>query len=59
MNAKIEVATRPGPSSGSTTWRNAPKRLAPSTIADSSRSIGMPSMKPRRAQMVNGSVKMK
>ncbi len=59
MNAKIDVATRPGATSGSRIFTNAPKRLLPSTIAASSRSRGMPMMKPRSVQIENGSTKVR
>src|SRR3954449_1080661 len=56
MNANTDVATRPGPSSGSTTRRKAPNRPQPSTIAASSSSNGMPATNPRSVHTVNGSV---
>ena len=59
MNAKIDVATRPGPSSGSKIRTNAPKRVAPSTIADSSSSFGTPSRNPRSVQTANGSTNVR
>ena len=59
MNAKIEVATRPGPISGSRIRRKAPKRVVPSTCEASSRSRGTPSMKPRSVQIVNGSTNVR
>jgi hypothetical protein len=55
MNAKIEVATRPGATSGSRIRTNAPSRVEPSTRAASSSSYGMPAMKPRSVQTQNGS----
>ena len=54
MNAKIDVATRPGPTSGSRMRTNAPSRVEPSTIAASSSSFGMPPMKPRSVQTQKG-----
>ena len=54
-NTNTEVATRPGATSGSRMRTNAPRRLEPSTIAASSRSLGMPMMKPRSVQTANGS----
>ena len=55
MNAKTDVATSPGATSGSRIRTNAPSRVLPSTIAASSRSFGMPRMKPRSVQTENGS----
>ena len=55
MKAKTDVATRPGATSGNRMRMNAPRRLEPSTIAASSSSFGMPSMKPRSIQTENGS----
>ena len=57
MKAKIDVATRPGPTSGSRIRTKAPKRVEPSTIAASSSSFGTPAMNPRRVQTQNGSTK--
>src|SRR5206468_11916195 len=54
MNAKTDVATRPGAISGSRIFTNAPGRLLPSTSAASSSSRGMPTMKPRSIQIENG-----
>ena len=54
MNAKTDVATSPGATSGSRIRTNAPSRVLPSTIAASSRSFGMPRMKPRNVQTENG-----
>ena len=51
MNMRIAVAAMPPAISGSVIKRKALKREAPSTIADSSNSIGMPSTKPRIIQM--------
>jgi hypothetical protein len=59
MKAKIEVATRPGPTSGRSTRTKAPKRVVPSTIDASSRSLGTPSMNPRSVQIVNGKTKVR
>src|ERR1700741_3852268 len=56
MNANTDVATKPGPSSGSPTRRNAPNRPQPSTMAASSSSNGMPATNPRSAHAVNGNV---
>ena len=39
--------------------RNAPARVQPSTIAASSSSSGMLTMKPRSVQMANGSTKVR
>src|SRR6266566_4913825 len=47
-NAKIATAAIAGPASGSTTSPKAWNRLAPSILAASSRSIGMPSKKARK-----------
>src|SRR5581483_6525457 len=58
MNAKTEVATRPGATSGSRIRTNAPRRLEPSTIAASSSSFGIPSRNPRSVQTENGSTKV-
>ena len=58
MKAKIDVATRPGATSGSRMRENAPRRLEPSTIAASSSSFGIPSRKPRSTQTENGSTKV-
>jgi len=54
MNAKTEVATRPGATSGSRMRTNAPRRVEPSTIAASSSSFGIPMMKPRNVHTENG-----
>ncbi len=54
MKAKIDVATRPGPTSGSRIRTKAPKRVEPSTIAASSSSFGTPAMNPRSVQTQNG-----
>ncbi len=59
MKAKIEVATRPGATSGSRMRTKAPNRVEPSTIAASSSSRGTPCMKPRSVQTVNGSTKVR
>ena len=50
MNANTDVATRPGPISGSRIFRNTPSRVEPSTIAASSSSFGIPIRKPRSVQ---------
>jgi len=47
FQAKIDVATSPGATSGSRIRTKAPKRVVPSTIAASSSSFGTPSMNPR------------
>ena len=54
MKANTEVATRPGATSGRRIRTNAPTRLEPSTIAASSRSFGIPRMKPRSVHTANG-----
>ena len=54
MNAKIEVATRPGATSGRRIRTNAPKRVLPSTIAASSSSRGTPRMNPCSVHTENG-----
>ena len=54
---KIDVATRPGATSGSRMRTNAPSRLEPSTIAASSSSRGTPRTNPRSVQTANGSKK--
>ena len=54
MKAKIDVATSPGPTSGSRIRTKAPSRVEPSTIAASSSSFGIPPMKPRSVQTQNG-----
>jgi hypothetical protein len=59
MNAKIEVATSPGPINGTRIRTKAPNRVEPSTCAASSSSLGTPSMKPRSVQTVNGSTKVR
>ena len=59
MNAKTDVATRPGATSGSRMRTNAPRRVEPSTIAASSRSFGMPRMKPRSVHTQNGSANVR
>ena len=59
MKAKIEVATSPGPISGSRMRTKAPNRVEPSTCAASSSSCGTPSRNPRRVQMVNGSTNVR
>ena len=59
MNANTDVATRPGPSKGKVTFRNAPQRPQPSTIAASSSSTGMPLTNPRNVHAQNGSVTAK
>jgi len=53
------VAARPGAAMGRLTRRNAPKRVAPSTIADSSSSMGMSSKKPVIIQIASGSVNVR
>ena len=58
-NAKTDVATRPGATSGSRIRTNAPTRLEPSTIAASSSSFGMPRTKPRSVQTANGSTNVR
>ena len=58
MKAKIEVATRPGATSGSRIRTKAPRRLEPSTIAASSSSRGIPIRKPRSVHTENGSTKV-
>src|SRR5581483_4233595 len=55
MNANTDVATSPGPISGSRIFTNTPSRVEPSTIAASSRSLEMPIRKPRSVQTQNGS----
>ena len=40
MNVRIPAVARPGAASGTTTFRNASKFVAPSTSAASSRSLG-------------------
>ena len=55
MNANTDVATRPGPISGSRIFRKTPRRVEPSTIAASSSSFGIPIRKPRSVQTQNGS----
>ncbi len=57
MIAKIAVATRPGAASGSMTCQNALSRDAPSTIAASSRSIGISWKNERIIQTTNGRLK--
>ena len=59
MNAKTDVATSPGATSGSRIFTKAPSRVLPSTIAASSRSFGIPRMKPRSVQMQNGSTNVR
>ena len=59
MKQKIEVATRPGATSGSRILKNARVRLSPSTIAASSRSRGIPRMNPRSVQIANGSTNVR
>ena len=59
MNAKTDVATRPGATSGSRMRTKAPSRVLPSTIAASSRSFGMPRMKPRSVQTEKGSANVR
>src|SRR5581483_6666351 len=54
MNANTEVATRPGATSGRRIRVNAPSRVEPSTIAASSSSSGIPTMKPRSVHTQNG-----
>ena len=49
----------PGASSGKTTRRKAVVREQPSTIAASSSSFGMLTMKPRRVHTVNGRMKVR
>src|SRR3954464_4618624 len=56
MKLNTDVVTKPGPSSGNVTRRNAPARLQPSIIAASSRSYGIPLTNPYSIQTVNGSV---
>ena len=58
MNAKIEVATRPGATSGSRILTKAPRRLEPSTCAASSSSRGIPIRKPRSVHTEKGSTKV-
>ena len=53
-NANTDAVTMPGPSRGRVTRMKAPNRLQPSTIAASSRSAGMPWMKPRSSHTVKG-----
>jgi hypothetical protein len=59
MNAKTEVATSPGATSGSRIRTKAPSRVEPSTIAASSSSFGIPMMKPRSVHTENGSAKVR
>ncbi len=47
----------PGSVSGRMIWRKAPKRVAPSIIAASSRSFGMPSKKDCIRKVANGTLK--
>ena len=54
MNANTDVATSPGPISGSRIFTNTPSLVEPSTIAASSSSFGIPSRKPRSVQTQNG-----
>ena len=58
MKTNTAVATRPGATSGSRIFVNAPTRLEPSTIAASSSSFGMLRRKPRSVQTANGSAKV-
>ena len=55
MNAKTDVATRPGAINGNRILTNAPGRLLPSTSAASSSSRGMLRMNPLSIQIENGS----
>ena len=59
MNAKTDVATSPGATSGSRIRTKAPSLLLPSTIAASSRSFGMPRTKPRSVHTENGSANVR
>jgi hypothetical protein len=59
MKENTAVATSPGATSGNRIRRNAPARVQPSTIAASSSSSGMLTMKPRSVQMANGSTKVR
>ena len=52
-------AVRPAPQAGSTTRVIACTRLAPSTIACSSRSAGMLRKKPMSSQVLNGAAKVR
>ena len=55
MNAKTEVATRPGRDERQQDPDERAEAGEPSTIAASSSSFGMPMMKPRSVQTENGS----
>src|ERR1051326_691406 len=59
MKANTEVATRPGPISGSRIFRNTPRRVDPSTIAASSSSFGIPIRKPRSVHTQNGNANVR
>ena len=54
ISEKIEVAASPGAASGSTISRNERSRVAPSTIAASSRSMGISWKKERIIQATKG-----
>ena len=59
MNAKTDVATSPGATSGSRIRTKAPSLVEPSTIAASSSSFGIPMMNPRSVQTEKGSANVK
>ena len=57
VKTKPSVAAMPGNVSGRMIWRKARKRVAPSIIAASSRSFGMPSKKLCIRKVANGTLK--
>ena len=57
VKTKPSVAAMPGSVSGRMIWRKAPKRVAPSIIAASSRSFGMPSKKDCIRKVAKGTLK--
>ncbi|MNY56476.1 hypothetical protein D3C86_1925580 [compost metagenome] len=57
VKTKPSVAAMPGNVSGRMIWRNAVKRLAPSIIAASSRSFGIPSKKDCMRKVAKGTLK--
>src|SRR4028119_1828959 len=58
-NAKMPVAMMPGTACGSTTSQRAPRRVAPSISAASSRSMGTEAKKSRITHMTKGSEKVR
>ena len=56
MKANTPAETTPGSTRGKRMRLKAPKRVAPSTMAASSSSMGTPRTKPRNAQIVKGNV---